>query len=56
MASRLSLIGDTAEKPANDVLWQILNEGVKFIEDGEFHGDLTILVAKLSKSAGDGRS
>lgn len=44
----LPLIGDTIGKPASDVLRQIANEAVKFIEDGEFHDDLTILVAKLA--------
>ena len=49
----LSLTGDTIGKPANDVLRKIANEAVRFIEDGEFHDDLTIFVAKLARSAGE---
>lgn len=51
----LPLIGDTIGKPTNDVLRQIINEAVRFVEDGEFHDDLTIFVAKLARSTGDAK-
>ena len=46
------LIVDTIGKAPNDALRQIVNEAVKFIEDGGFHDDLTIFVAKLARSDG----
>jgi sigma-B regulation protein RsbU (phosphoserine phosphatase) len=48
----LPLIRPTTGKPANDVLRQIIDEGVKFIEDGQFHDDLTVFVAKLASGRG----
>jgi serine phosphatase RsbU (regulator of sigma subunit) len=51
----VALIGDTIREPVNGVLRRITNEAVKFIEDGEFHDDLTIFIAKLAKSPGDAK-
>jgi serine phosphatase RsbU (regulator of sigma subunit) len=50
------LIRPTIGRPANDVLRQIVDEGVTFIEDGQFHDDLTIFVAKLGSVRGQSDS
>lgn len=43
----LSGIRASIGKSPNEILRHILNEAVKFIENGGFHDDLTIFVAKL---------
>ena len=40
-------------KPPNEILRHILGEAVKFVENGEFHDDLTIFVAKLAGNLPD---
>jgi len=44
----LSGIRASIGKSPNEVLRHILDEAVKFVENGEFHDDLTIFVAKLT--------
>ena len=53
----LSVVRPTIGKPAADVLREIADEGQRFIEDGRFHDDLTILIVKLFPRDGhsDGR-
>ena len=50
----LPLLRDSSGKPPNDVLRQIVKEAVRFIEDGEFHDDLTIFVARFATNPGMG--
>jgi len=49
----LSGIRASIGKSANEVLRHILDKAVKFVENGEFHDDLTIFVAKLTGNLPD---
>jgi sigma-B regulation protein RsbU (phosphoserine phosphatase) len=54
----LSGIRASIGKSPTEVLRHIIREAMKFVESGEFHDDLTLLVVKLKQnpSAGDDRT
>jgi serine phosphatase RsbU (regulator of sigma subunit) len=46
----LSGIRAASGQPAAQVLRQIMDRAVTFVEKGEFHDDLTVFVAKLAEN------
>ncbi|HKV78758.1 MAG TPA: SpoIIE family protein phosphatase [Candidatus Sulfotelmatobacter sp.] len=51
----LSGIRASSGQPAAQVLRQIMDRAVTFVENGEFHDDLTVFVAKLAQNPKSGR-
>ena len=43
----LPVVNSSIQQPAREILRRIMDEADRFVEGGEFHDDLTVLVAKL---------
>ncbi len=44
----LSAVRASSRQPARDVLRRVMDDALRFVDGGEFHDDLTVLVARLA--------
>jgi phosphoserine phosphatase RsbU/P len=51
----LSVVRASSRQTACTVLRRVMDEAIRFVEGGEFHDDLTVLVAKLVQTESKGR-